>query len=213
MADRFPIPGRMAWNPVVGGVALPWANVRLGDGGADFRSHHHAKWLQCWSERLCQVCGDNLVHPIVLLGGPNQLRHLLFDEPPLHPECAVYTSRACPMVNGERTHYADRELISQGKRGRACYDPGCDCGGWVEHPNQHAANHGGDPAHEWYAVYIRAYTLAARPDGSPIGGVCAPDDVLVVRLVSQPGEGRCWVKVTDWRDRYEAPEMATEGVA
>lgn len=24
----------------------------------------------------------------------------------------------------------------------------------------------------------------------------------------QPGEGRCWVKVPDWRDRYEAPEVS-----
>lgn len=205
MTGQPPVPARLGHRPTAGGVVIPWGNVQLADGGADFRSHHNTRWQQCWTHRRCQACGDRLTHPVVLLCGPNQLRQLLFDEPPLHPECAVYTTKACPMVAGRRTHYADREHIAHGKRGETCPDPDCDCEGWVPTPGATSAV-GGGPAHEWYAVYMRRYDTAVRPDGSLMGGACAPGDVLVVRLVSRPGEGRCWVKVPDWRDRYEPPD-------
>lgn len=200
-----PIPARLEHRPTRNGVVLPWGNVALADGGVDFRSHHNAHRIQSWTQGLCQVCSEPLTHPAVLLCSAERLTTLVFDEPPLHPECAIYTTKVCPMVNGERTHYADRPLVSHGQRGKTCPVEGCDCGGWVEDP---AISKAGKPARPWYAVYVRTYTPAYRPDGDLIGGMCTPDEVLVVRLVSRPGEGRCWQKVTDWRDQYEPPETS-----
>lgn len=206
------IPATCAHRPTIGGTVIPWANVRLADGGVDFRSHHHAKWLRCWTERLCQVCGGPLKHPIVMLGGPRQLRELLFDEPPLHPECAVYTSRACPMVAGERTHFATRDNLAAGRRGERCPDPDCDCAGWVTHPGT-GLGKGGYPAVPYFAVYVRGFALAAVVGGSVTGGICTPADVLGVRRVSEPGRGRIWRREPDALADYSPPATCTDGAA
>lgn len=190
-----PIPARLEHRPTSGGLVHPWVNVTLAGGGVDFRSQHRARSEAAWTQGLCQVCGDKLTVPLVLLGGPNQLERLLFDEPPCHPECAAYASQACPMVAGRLTHYPDRQRVSQGHRGTKCPDPGCECDGWV--PDSEGVDHGGEPAHVWYAVYASGYSVAFQPDGRLIGGALARDQVLKVRLVSRPGEGRCWTSVDD----------------
>lgn len=169
---RPPIPVRLAHLPTVGGLVT-------------FRSTHRATWEKCWQERRCQVCALPLATPLVLLCGPNQLEKRLFDEPPLHPECAFYAQQACPMVAGRMPTYADRENVSAGRRGKTCPGPGCDCGGWV--PDD-GTPHKGEPAHPWYAVWVSGYQLAIRPDGSLIGGACEEHQVLRVRTVSTEAE-------------------------
>lgn len=172
---------RMAGRPVVGGRAVPWVNLMLRDGGADFRGTHRSKVERCWREGLCQACGQPLTSPAVLLCGPRQRDEGVFDEPPLHPECARYAMAACPMVAGQRSHYAAAPNVSHGPRGQACPDPDCDCGGWVPSGGQPAA---GDPAHPWFAVWIRGLdALAVTPDGQLHGGVVHPDNYLRVRPV------------------------------
>jgi hypothetical protein len=203
-----PIPATCAHRPTAGGFVQPFANVELADGGVDFRSAHHARWLACWKRRWCQVCGLPLKHPVVLLGSATSLRTLVFDEPPLHAECAVYTSRACPMVAGERTHYADRTRIAHTSRGQRCAKPGCDCGGWVPTPGQ-GAGKAGEAAEDWFAFYIDDYALAYGPDGGLIGGVCQPADVFVVRHVSTPGQGRVWRRLEDPFAGYEPPQLSS----
>lgn len=209
-AARPPIPSTAADRPTVGGVVAPWANVQLADGGVDFRSQHNSRWLRCWREYLCQMCGNPLTRPMVALCGPNQLRELLFDEPPLHPECAVYASKACPMVAGERTHFADRDLVSSGRRGHTCPDPDCDCEGWVPTPGITPASSAGAPAVPYFAVYLSGYELAAASsDPTRItGGIATPDQVLAVRRVSTPGEGRCWTRMADPLADYDPPQRA-----
>jgi hypothetical protein len=187
-----PIPARLAHRPTVGGLVQPWMNVALADGGVDFRSHHRSRAQLCWAENRCQVDGELLTRPAVLFGGPNQLRRLLFDEPALHPECAVYASKACPMVAGQLTHYAAHGIVSAGPRGQRCPDPDCDCGGWVQ--NDPPAGLAGAPAHPWYAVYVSGYTPAMNLRGELFGGVVHPDEVLKVLLVSTPGTGRVWTR-------------------
>lgn len=201
-----PIPTTCAHRPTIGGRVAPWVNVQLADGGVDFRNQHRARVEYALSRKVCQVCGTGLRYPMVLLGDSDSLVQLLFAEPPLHAECAVYTTRACPMVAGEKAQYATGPSLSQGPRGKECFDPGCSCGGWVS-----ANPPGGEKAtepHPWFAVWATRYVVAFHPDGSVLGALVHPDDVLVVRLVSRPGEGRCWEKITDWRDRYERPEMS-----
>jgi len=117
---RPPIPATLEHRPTVGGLVAPWVNVALADGGVDFRTTHHSKWQRCWVEGLCQTCGEPLTRrPVVLLGGPNQIQPGgYFAERPLHPECAAYATRACPMVAGRRTHYAEHEPLAAGARGQ-----------------------------------------------------------------------------------------------
>jgi hypothetical protein len=200
-----PIPASCAHRPTVGGVVQPWINVQLADGGVDFRSSHNATYERCWTKNLCQVCGNPTGHPAVLFGGPNQLASGHFDEPPLCVPCAMYASHACPMVAGRQPRYADRERLSEGRRGQTCPDPDCHCGGWTPaDPNQ--TDSGGDPAHEWYAVYIDPACYAVTANKAVVrcsdrgceherlivngGKLTAPP--LKVVLVSTQDEGRVW---------------------
>jgi len=204
---RPPIPASCAHRPVVGGLVAPFVNLRLADGGVDFRTPHHATYAKCWTEGLCQTCGQPLTHTAVLFGGPNQFRDLHFDEPPLCAPCAVYASKACPMVAGRQERYADRERVAEGKRGHVCPDEGCGCGGFLP-TDPSAPDHGGDPAHPWYAAYVRpgAWQLT----GKKIITVCTDKGCeherviingahlamgspsLKIVLVSEPGTGRVW---------------------
>lgn len=203
----YPIPASCADRPVVGGLVAPFVNIRLADGGVDFRTPHQATFERCWTEGLCQTCGTRIGHPAVLFGGPRQLESRHFDEPPLCTSCAVYASQACPMVSGRMSHYADRERVSEGKRGHVCPDASCGCGGFMaSDPNAHDAS--GEPAHNWFAVYVKpgAWQLTANEvyvrcsDGGCnelhrrvlVNGCNLTGDSLKVVLVSTPEEGRVW---------------------
>lgn len=177
---RLPVPMALAHRPTIGGLVVPWVNLMLADGGADFRAIHNSKWRRAWVEGLCQVCGHPLESPLVLLGGPDQVASY-FDEAPLHPWCASYTAKACPMVAGRLERYADRQRVSEGPRGQVCPEPGCDCGGWAP-ATRHGS--GGDPVHEWWAVYCRSFAVAVTPEGRLLGGT--PVDERRRRLVSAP---------------------------
>ncbi|MBI3226607.1 MAG: hypothetical protein HYZ39_16290 [Mycolicibacterium cosmeticum] len=196
-APRPAIPATCEARPTIGGYVIPWVNVQLADGGVDFRAQHESRSQRCWREGLCQVCAKPITHPIVLLGGPGHLAALQFDEPPLHPECAVYVSHACPMVAGRLDRFADRDTITNGHRGGTCPDPGCKCGGWV--PTAGAAEPvPGKPAHDWYAVYVSDYACAVtaeRPNRIH-SGLVDPVHVLAVRHVSTPGVGRTWTRTS-----------------
>lgn len=211
MPNLPPIPASCAGRDVVGGLVAPFVNIRLADGGVDFRTPHQATYERCWTEGLCQTCGGKLGHPAVLFGGPRQIRTRHFDEPPLCTACALYASQACPMVAGRMPHYADRERISEGKRGHVCPDASCPCGGFVaSDPNAYDAS--GEPAHAWYALYVLlgAWQLTANEvhvrcsDGGCnrlhrrvlVNGCNLTAAPLKVVLVSAPGAGRVWRRLT-----------------
>jgi hypothetical protein len=206
---RPPIPASCANRPVVGGLVAPFVNIRLADGGVDFRTPHQATFERCWTENLCQTCGARIGHPAVLFGGPRQLRNRHFDEPPLCTACAVYASQACPMVAGRMATYADRERLTETKRGHVCPDSSCTCGGFVESdPNAYDAS--GEPAHTWYAIYVRTSQLQLT--GSHVETACSDKgckhtrllinganilgEPLKVLLVSTHDGGRAWRRLT-----------------
>ena len=209
------IPSSLAGRPTINGLAIPWVNIRLGDGGVDFRGTHHRKWLAAWTQRLCQVCGNPLVPrdgslgtSVVLAGSLDRLTTLLFDEPPMHGEGAAYVSRACPMVAGHQARYADRRRVSEGPRGRRCFKPGCRCGGWVAHDE--GTGKDGLPVDGWFGAWVDDYTVAVDPAGEVIGGVAQLDQVLAVRLISTPAQGRLWRRISldDVRAGYTGPDRA-----
>lgn len=213
------IPASCADRPTVGGLVAPFVNIRLADGGVDFRSPHQATYERCWREGLCQTCGRPLTPLVVFFGGPRQLRNRRFDEPPLCTPCAVYASHACPMVAGRMPHYADRERLSEGKRGHVCPDASCDCGGFTDSdPNAYDAS--GEPAHDWFAVYVRqgGWQVTANVVEVPCsdrgclhkrtlvnGGQLTGDPRKVV-LVSTQADGRVWRKLDagELAERLEA---------
>jgi hypothetical protein len=203
--DNPGIPASCADRPTIGGLVVPWANVSLADGGADFRSHSNLRYERAWREVLCQTCGDRITDLAVFFGGPNQLAGRRFDEPHVCTPCAAYVAKACPMVAGRMPAYADRTRLADGPRGKACTIPGCDCGGWVETvPGQPA---GGAPAHPWYAVYVRvggwvltAEELTVTVDGAAqtravLNGALLTVEPLKVMHVSDPGTGRVWQRI------------------
>lgn len=203
MSSVPPIPATCAHRPTIGDYVRPWVNVELADGGIDFRSQHRRRAELAITTQLCQVCGQPLQRPIVLLGGPNQLQTLVFAEPPLHPECAVYTSHACPMVAGRMNHARNSASLAEGPRGTTCPVLGCDCGGWVpaDQPNEPTETQEPQP---WYAFYVTAYT-SVRDQRGKLLAMTTPTEVRRVRLVSQPGEGRVWTAVGDALRNYQAP--------
>jgi hypothetical protein len=203
------IPASCADRPTVGGLVAPFVNIRLADGGVDFRTPHHATYERCWLENLCQTCGNPIDRLTVLFGGPRQFRSRTFDEPPLCPPCALYASQACPMVSGRMERYADRERLAEGRRGHVCPDRSCNCGGFRDSdPNAYDAS--GEPAHEWYAVYtlVGAWRLtgnhveiACSDRGClhkrlNINGCQLTADPLKVMLVATPTLGRVWRRMT-----------------
>lgn len=206
-----PIPAACAHRPTIGGLVRPWVNVELADGGLDFRSQHRARAELAITKQLCQVCGRPLHRPNILLGGPDQLRTLTFSEPPLHAECAVYTSYACPMVAGRMDHVRTTAPLAQGPRGAVCATPGCDCGGWVSTEPADVSTETPQPR-PWYALYTSGYT-SVRDQHGKLLAITSPAAVLRVRLVSRPGEGRVWVSVADALKDYEAPTFLTPNTA
>jgi hypothetical protein len=204
-----PIPASCADRPTVGGLVAPYVNLVLADGGIDFRSPHQTRYEKCWRGGLCQVCARPLTPLAVFFGGPRQVRTRRFDEPPLCTPCAVYASQACPMVAGRQPRYADRERLAEGKRGHVCPDAGCACGGYRDSdPNAYDAS--GEPAHDWYAVYVRegGWAITVHEVEVPCsdrgclhkrtlvnGGQLIAEPRKVV-LASTQAEGRVWRRLT-----------------
>lgn len=204
---RPPIPASCAGRPAPGGLVAPYANVMLADGGCDYRARHNAHVIECWEQHLCQVCAQPLGDvSAVLFGGGENLATWWFDEAPLCPPCAMYASRACPMVAGRMTAFPDRPLVSQGRRGERCATPGCGCGGMVKHEVEEPSR-GGTPAHPYYAVFVgpgmwglTAGVMRLGPQRVPVvltnGAQLARRPTKVV-LVGTPGGGRVWRRLSD----------------
>jgi hypothetical protein len=204
-AHRPPIPASCADRPAPGGLVAPYANVMLADGSCDYRARHTLHVIESWKQSLCQVCAQPLGHvSAVLFGGPENLATWWFDEAPLCVPCALYASRACPMVAGRMTAFPDRPLVSQGSRGQRCATPGCDCAGWSKHDEDDGQNNGrrGEPAHRYYAVFAAPGAWQLTAGDVPLG----PNRVRVrlvnggqllarpskVVQVGEPGGGRVW---------------------
>lgn len=225
---RPPIPASLADRPVRGGLAQPWVNTELADGGTDFRSTHYARFESAWQDCRCQSCG-NLARPIaVLVCGPRQILTRRYDEPPVCPPCALYASRACPMVNGRTEVYPDRPKVIHGKRGEKCPEPGCGCGGWRDADPEHSADMGGQSALPWYACWIDpdSYTVTAHVITSRCSDLGCEHERLIVNgailnapplkifLISEPGAGRIWRKLSaDEARQHAAHSLESRGLS
>ena len=164
-----PIPARLAGRPTVGGLVVPWVSVVLVDGTPVLGNLHGSRADRCFLEKLCQICGDKLDHPIVLFSPASSHAKDQTPEPPMHPECAAYSAKACPMVNGCMTHWRAAARAA----GKPCPDPGCDCAGWVDADDGPEA---GRPAEPWFAVWVAEYDVGVDP------GTRRPNAAIYTRL-------------------------------
>lgn len=181
-----PIPAQLAHRPTVGGLVVPYISLRT-DRGFHLGHVSQPRWLEVIGERRCQVCGE----PLVLAG----IRHSPHDrwvlqvrpsdmaagysaEPALHPVCAAYAAKACPMVAGRRETYRRTPLNTTA---RTCDLPDCRCEVLDSNPNPRL----GAPAEPWLAVWCRPdqYTVAVGPDGQ-LAGLVIPKDPTRVRPIS-----------------------------
>ncbi|MEV1002648.1 hypothetical protein [Nonomuraea sp. NPDC050202] len=141
MTSRLTVPIRLNTAPTQGGMVIPYITVRHRDGRAHFSTNDPRRHHRCLLQARCSVCGQPLAdrlnrqplpsliadHAFVLLLRPSDLLQGYSSEPGLHAECAAYAERACPMLNGSRTHYR-RALDLASDR---CTDAACECRGWA----------------------------------------------------------------------------------
>jgi hypothetical protein len=216
------VPVSCVGRPTVGGgLVVPWVNTVLADGTVDFRSRQEPRYAESWQRGLCQVCGELIVERAVLLGSVDALARRHFGEPPCCVPCAVYVTEACPLVGGRMVRHPDRPRISHGPRGKTCPVPGCDCGGLVETTPGGPAM-AGKAVRPWVAVFVRPTqwqvtvqdTVVFCSDGvcdqphprRVVNGGLLVGDPLKVMLVSAPGAGRVWRRLTD----VEVAELVCE---
>lgn len=138
-----PIPVALAHLPTAGSHVVPWVTPRTADGRYLLGAVDAAKTRTAIHRRLCGVCGERLGKRLVLLVRESDLPRYASTEAAVHPHCAAYTTSACPMVAGRRSHY----------RAHA-HQIGAD------------AAHGTDlhlrlgaPAEPWHAVWLTHYTV------------------------------------------------------
>ena len=137
------IPARMASLPIHGGLAVPWITPRTDDGRWLFGSVWRHRLDQCLLQWLCGVCGERHAERMVLLMRLSDLAARCSAEPPLHPECAHYTIRACPMVAGRLRHHRQSPARLDDTMVGA----------------SDAALRRGAPAEPWFAVWLDDYRV------------------------------------------------------
>jgi hypothetical protein len=137
------------------------------------RGHHFGQVAEPKRERalytrLCQICGDPLDREkFVAFGRAADRARGYVVEPALHPECAAYAAKACPMLSGALDHYrarpADLSMRTSPEGHRLVSAPD-------------AAARAGRPADTYFQVWARGtdYELALADEGVVLVWPSAP---------------------------------------
>jgi hypothetical protein len=98
MADPPPINPRLAARPTDPRRRLPIPYVQLVNPGgtANFAAIDGPKALRAASTRDCGLCGQRMGRWVAFLGGPRNLEHGGYLDPPMHVSCAEDATRLCP---------------------------------------------------------------------------------------------------------------------
>ncbi|KGT54005.1 hypothetical protein NY96_19685 [Xanthomonas citri pv. fuscans] len=88
------------------GYPIPHSVAHDEDGVPDFRVIDPGKWQHAVRRRLCGVCGSPLGARLAFVGGPLSIRNRLFNDLPMHRDCATYAMRACPFLAAPRFAFA-----------------------------------------------------------------------------------------------------------
>lgn len=178
-----PIPTRCVHRPLIGGLVVPWVTFKHPHDGYRLGHTRLDRMIACVRYRICQLCGDPLQHRVVVLCRAQDLAVGYSAEPGMHPECAAYASKACPMMTGRMEHYrrAPFDLAAQ-----ACDDPACTCHRFRGRgdPEMRA----GQPADEFLAIWLALdeYRPTYGPDGVVCGAALRGVPFLRIRPVEAP---------------------------
>lgn len=100
------IPLRMRRRPVdQHGRPIPFSQFLRADGSPDFRILDTMKVRDCVSHRRCGMCGEVMGRHIFFVGGPICVANGIFNDPPMHRDCAVFALRACAHLNRAKGRY------------------------------------------------------------------------------------------------------------
>jgi hypothetical protein len=186
-----PIPTWLSHLPVVGGMAVPWVTPPLPDGRHPFGVIDHDRQATCLREFLCQVCARQLERPIVILCRDSDLGRRMTAEPGLHPSCAWYASRACPMVAGRMKHHR-RSLPNipgapVGSPNPDDDDPLTSMLTAIDAAQQAVARLG-RPAERWSAVWVSGYSVVWDDATRSLSASWTEAQVLKVRPITDAKE-------------------------
>lgn len=100
------IPARMLRRPVdAHGRPIPFSQFIRDDGTPDFRILDVRRVLQCLTQRRCGLCGDLMGRHIFFVGGPLCITNGVFNDPPMHKECAQFALTVCAHLNRSKGRY------------------------------------------------------------------------------------------------------------
>jgi hypothetical protein len=144
------IPASLSHLPVVAGLIVPWITLQTPDGRPLFGSIDAGRREWCLWQSRCQICAAALEHPTVLFAREQDLLRRRTAEPGLHPWCAHYCARACPMLAGRQRHYRRTDpdlpaLLGLPQEAIRREDPA------------HTAARQAASAQTWFTVWVRGY--------------------------------------------------------
>ena len=82
------------------GFPIPYFATRRKDRTPDFKIVDQDRRKVCAVERRCWICGEPLGYWVVFIGGPVSIEHGLFNDGPMHEECAADAMAICPFLVG-----------------------------------------------------------------------------------------------------------------
>ncbi|MGC5664529.1 hypothetical protein ACN261_29515 [Micromonospora sp. WMMD723] len=169
------VPALLASRPLVGGLAVPWITVRMPDGRYRFGAVDYHRHRRALRDRLCQTCGGPLDPArIVFAMRDSDLKLLVSPEPGMHPVCADYSARSCPMLAGRLPHHrasdpaahlADLGVTSHG-------DP--------------TGSRAAAPAERWHLLWATDYQPIINPLTGQPAALVLPEQILRVRPTGPP---------------------------
>lgn len=88
------------------GYPIPYTVKYDNNGLPDFRVIDVDKWHRAIKARCCGICGITLGGRIAFVGGPVSIANRLFNDLPMHRDCAEYAMRVCPFIAAPKFMYA-----------------------------------------------------------------------------------------------------------
>lgn len=95
------------------GYPIPWFVDRQADkpdGQPDFRIADGRKRAFAAAKYVCWICGRPLRRMGAFVIGPMCSINRVSADPPMHPECAHWSVRACPFLSQPRRHRDTRDM-------------------------------------------------------------------------------------------------------
>ncbi|MEV6096167.1 hypothetical protein [Nocardia sp. NPDC051981] len=166
--SRPPLPARLHDAPTAQGLAIPYLTLcHRGRVSPVWGAIDPERYALVLGLRLCQVCGEELGHghgpghQVVVFVRPQDWVRGVGPEAGLHPECAAYSTRGCPMLAGRMPIYRSNAIAA---RFTPCGDPECGCPQWVQPgADSDEAIRAGQPADAWYSLLIDAHDYRIGP--------------------------------------------------